>query len=497
MNPRFRAALTVAVTTAVALLGAALAAEPAEPGMKTATFDRDPEWDGHNNRSARKAPPLVVRQDFGFSNTAHAGGKPGEIGGFLSQAAEPAYYGQVIDPITFDAPWTASGKLTVRKGGTPDDTGAHLLLGLFNSRTINEWRTPNTIAIRISARGDAFSAYVEYCTSKWRAGGDSTPFPLRTDPFHTGDTPHEWSLAYDPKGNDGKGVVTATIDGKTAFCNLSDGHKADGATFDRFGILNVMKDGGDGSEFYVDDVTINGKRETFDNDPNWDAKDNRRTYPTRSVRPRFDFGYSDTNFAGGKSKGEIGGQTFRGDCRYGERLACYGDAVGPLKLDRPIKASGKIALTRGVTDSTALFGFYNARSSMEVADRQDSGTPKSFLGVAIEGPSAEGFYFYPAYRVDGDGEGSGGRASDPLRIHPDGKSHDWSLVYDPAGDGGKGTITISLDRKSVSAPLAEGHKEIGATLDRFGIITTWIDGNGQHVYLDDLTYTAEQGGPEK
>ena len=24
--------------------------------------------------------------------------------------------------------------------------------------------------------------------------------------------------------------------------------------------------------------------------------------------------------------------------------------------------------------------------------------------------------------------------------------------------------------------------------DRFGLITTWIDGNGQRVYFDDLTY---------
>jgi hypothetical protein len=29
-------------------------------------------------------------------------------------------------------------------------------------------------------------------------------------------------------------------------------------------------------------------------------------------------------------------------------------------------------------------------------------------------------------------------------------------------------------------------------LDRFGLVTTWIDGNGQKVYFDDLTYTARQ-----
>lgn len=52
----------------------------------------------------------------------------------------------------------------------------------FNSETVNEWRTPNTIAMRLNGRGENFFAYVEYCTSKWRAGGDTTPFPSLTDP---------------------------------------------------------------------------------------------------------------------------------------------------------------------------------------------------------------------------------------------------------------------------------------------------------------------------
>ena len=37
--------------------------------------------------------------------------------------------------------------------------------------------------------------------------------------------------------------------------------------------------------------------------------------------------------------------------------------------------------------------------------------------------------------------------------------------------------------------LDAGHKQIGAHFNRFGIITTHIDGSGQTVYFDDLTYT--------
>ena len=36
--------------------------------------------------------------------------------------------------------------------------------------------------------------------------------------------------------------------------------------------------------------------------------------------------------------------------------------------------------------------------------------------------------------------------------------------------------------------LDAGHKQIGAHFNRFGIITTHIDGSGQTVYFDDLTY---------
>ena len=40
-------------------------------------FDKDPGWDGHNNRSVK---PETIRQDFGWSSdTTNAGGTAGEI----------------------------------------------------------------------------------------------------------------------------------------------------------------------------------------------------------------------------------------------------------------------------------------------------------------------------------------------------------------------------------------------------------------------------------
>ena len=40
--------------------------------------------------------------------------------------------------------------------------------------------------------------------------------------------------------------------------------------------------------------------------------------------------------------------------------------------------------------------------------------------------------------------------------------------------------------------LSDGHRKIGARFNRFGIITTWVDGNSQTIYFDDLTYTCKQ-----
>src|SRR3989442_12135287 len=125
---------------------------------------------------------------------------------------------------------------------------------------------------------------------------------------------------------------------------LDSGHKADGAIFNRFGILNVMKSADDPGQIWLDNVTINGEPHSFNSDPGWDELNNRNTYISANVRPRFDFGYSPgSNFAGGQSAGEIGGQTFRGDSRLqvnGTLIAYYVDPPSDdLTLNKPLTAS--------------------------------------------------------------------------------------------------------------------------------------------------------------
>ena len=77
-------------------------------------------------------------------------------------------------------------------------------------------------------------------------------------------------------------------------------------------------------------------------------------------------------------------------------------------------------------------------------------------------------------------------------ILPNRKSHDWTFRYTPAGADGRGQITVTLGRQKTVLDLGQSHRLARTRFDRFGIITTWIDGNGQRIYFDDLTYTASQ-----
>lgn len=451
-------------------------------------FDHDPGWAGHQNRSAK---PQVVHQDFGWSNgTTNAGEPPGEIGGLIAPAAEPAFYARKFPRRTYQDRLFASGRLLVEKGS------GHALLGFFDANSLNEWRTPNTIALRIHQRGELFHCHLEYCTSQWRAGaGIIGQYDKVRDRMNAKEMPagqvYRWSLEYFPGGQEDPGRITATLGTNTASRELSSGHKSDGAQFNYFGLVNVLKQYDGAGRLWLKDVVINGQREIMSTDPMWEGSGNRRTYESLNVRPRFDFGFSSTQFAGGKGSGELGGLFFRGDCRYAERLAAYGDRLNLLTLERPLRASGKVSLRRGVSDSTTLIGFYHSEESLAINSSQQFSTPKNFLGAAIEGPSGEGFYFYPVYRGH-DGDPSSGMGTRPPRIYPDGASHDWTLAYDPGRPGTMGKLTITLDGQSTSRDLPVSVGKRGTILDRFGLVTPWIDGNGQHVYFDDLSYTASQ-----
>lgn len=461
-------------------LGASTVFAQQTTAIRTEHFDHDPNWDGHNNRLGLNNP-TTVRQDFGYTNSSRF--KKPAIGGWVAAAATPAFYAKKIGPFDLRNSFSASGKIIVPKGGE------NVLIGFFNDATAREWRTANTIALRVDGRKTNFYAYLEYCTSKWRAGAvfpQKGPDPRRWE-FEGGDGVHTWSLSYDAKA----GTITGSMDGRETVLPFVNGHREDGLTVNHFGILNCLKsDDMHHGEVWLTDLVINGRAESLEEDPKWDARNNCRTYKGDNVRPRFNFGYSPTHFAGGEGAGELGGIVFCGDERSDKTMAYYGDRVGKLNLDQPLQASGRVVLMRGPTDSRTLLGFFHSRDSIRRGTTQKQSLPTDFLGVSVEGPSREGFFFYPVYATDKLGVSGTVKKHRPY-IYPDGKSHAWTMKYDPKANDGDGEIVVTFDDKSCVAKLAAAARKTGAHFDRFGIVTTYIDGNGQTVYFDDLSYTVE------
>jgi hypothetical protein len=51
---------------------------------------------------------------------------------------------------------------------------------------------------------------------------------------------------------------------------------------------------------------------------------------------------------------------------------------------------------------------------------------------------------------------------------------------------------VTLDDKSCVLKIPASVKKSGASFDRFGICTPWIDGNSVTAWFDDLDYTFNQ-----
>jgi hypothetical protein len=425
----------------------------------------------------------MTRQAFGHSRTRRAGGRtPGEIGGFIQRSVTPAWYAAPIEERTLDHRLAASGKLAV----TAAEGGSGMLFGWFHESS-RGWRTPNSIAFRLDGNGGTYWVFHEYGTRSWLTGGagcfegdayQTTP----TKPFPADGTVHEWSMLYDPAGNDGHGQMTFTLDGKPYELPLPAEHRLDGATFNRFGMFNQQATG-DGMEVYLDDVVLDGRRFEFDEDPRWEGRGNHGEFIDRFVRPLTDFGFSETTFAGG-GKGEIGGVVWRD-----EPPAFYADRVGPLSLADELHAEGSIVLARATSDSGVYIGWFDSRTKLEAKPSPDrkSTREKNLLGVLIEGPSRAGHYFRAAYRTS---KGEGKTEDEGPTIKPDGTAHAWSIRYTPGRGGGAGRIAVRLDGVERVTEVPPEHALDGAAFDRFGIFNLSREGLFLEIYIDDVRYAA-------
>jgi hypothetical protein len=462
--------------------GIASAAEPPATIIKTESFDRDPRWEGHNNRVEPKRVPTIT-QDFGYSATSHAAKVKGEVGGQITRSTKPASYGLKVSK-TLNDTLSASGTFALTKT-TP---GGGYFFGWFAAEQEGGGGRPvGSLGFNFDGEHTGGRLACRLITAANKSCGTFiTPFvpgKYRPTPIKNDGTRYHWSLNYDPAANDGKGrfLVVVTSDAKTDdwesktfTIDLPDGYKKDGAAFDRFGFMNMMKTGGSITA-YFGDLDLDGQPVDLSKDPGWVGSNNRETHPERDVVGAHDFGFSNTTFAGGTA-GEIGGNLWRSG-----KYAYYADRVGPLSLDDRLEASGHVILKVGAPDSDMFIGWFGA------AQKDKPPTEAGhFLGVHVGGPTRVGHYFNPALTT---GKGTRGKVDKGPVIVP-GRVYEWSLVYDPSANGGNGEIRVTLGKEAVTLALKPGWKAQGATLDRFGLFTSDIGGQLVRIYFDDLKYSS-------
>jgi hypothetical protein len=485
-----------------AVVGSVSADERPGPVLRTESFDRDPGWDAHNNRIVPAKYPTIV-QDFKFSRTNFAGEAPGEMGGQVWRAAEPAFYAARIGPRTLDDRLTASGTFAITRT-TP---GGGVFFGFFRAAQPGAGGRPiASLGLHLDSEHAGGRLAVRLITGQNQSCGTFiTPFipgKFRPTPIRNDGTRYAWTLDYDPQAGGGRGRFTFTLrsdahtpgemekadlpesfrqeahgrfPSTTTFAvDLPEGYRRQETRFDHFGLMNMMKAGG-WMTIYFDDLHYDGRSEDFADDPHWDASGNRLTYQATDVGGAHNFGFSGTNHAGGRS-GELGGTFWRAG-PYGY----YADRVGPLSLEHRLEAHGRVVLEAGAPDSDMFLGWFN---SAERERPPNEAGP--FLGVHVGGPTRVGHYFHPAFAT---ATGTRGLADGGPVLWP-GKVYEWSLVYDPTAAGGQGAIRVTLGDEPVTLVLKKGIKAQGARFDRFGVFTSTIGGQVVKIFLDDLSYTA-------
>ena len=288
-----------------------------------------------------------------------------------------------------------------------------------------------------------------------------------------------------------QGTVVLQVDGRSYKFAVPRDRRNQPTAFDRFGIFNQQMSSREFA-FVVADLTVNGQKIDLSHDPAWQGYYNRVQFQEQDFQ-RQDFGFSETNWAGGKI-GEIGGTFYRVEpndpnCGY------YGDPVGKITLDDPLHFDGNICFTRGSTDAGMFFGFFNSNGNkVDLAVGANSGfLLDGLMGLTIDGPTRIGYYLNVECAPT---RAARRRVSGPIYL-PTGVPTHVSFDYDPKANNGLGAITVKLGNHSFTVDLKRQQREQKATFDHFGMACTRVGGKYVTVYLDDVTYTARRGSDYK
>jgi hypothetical protein len=222
---------------------------------KKEDLSKDPGWEGLGNRARFVDDVEYGINNFGFSDSAYAGGKRGEVGGRLfscnpSEEEFKAYYGDRVGPLSLEDRLSARGRF-VAKEFCIDSSFA---LGWFNAAK-QGWPIENFVGVHFdSLSTEGRIAAPLYGTVEGNKRGEAGQLV-----FEPGKQ-YEWALEYDPAGANGRGMISFTMGGKTVTGVLREGDKVKGAVLDRFGIMNMQWANSKWCEVYFDDLIYTSGR---------------------------------------------------------------------------------------------------------------------------------------------------------------------------------------------------------------------------------------------
>jgi hypothetical protein len=224
------------------------------------SFDSDPGWTANANWPST----------FGWSATSHAGGPVGEIGGVIDMAGItlPAYYGVSLGTVhnLNSTLLSASGRFAITSQSPWGALDFYAGIGFFNSASSGS--NPQ-LGFQLAEHGNSTSAQSSATRAKVNLGLDGAASSINPNPAYKMATNYvgyyNFNFTYDPAiGNgrltlnitdqDGNAVPSITGAAVAKTINLTAAQRAQGATFDSFGI-NIGKTGGMGfEEFWLDNL---------------------------------------------------------------------------------------------------------------------------------------------------------------------------------------------------------------------------------------------------
>ena len=194
----------------------------------------------------------VNGNDFGQSDTSHAGGVTGEAGGRFTRSGHTRYYADTtLTGLDLGKPIEASGKLDHTSANRPD-FGRPMLLGHFDVDNMVDQGI--RLGITFTNAGSTDNSLF------WRAdlGSVAAGTPIEI----SANSDLEWSYQWDPHGGtDLVGALTVNLNGTTQVIELTTAQRSSLAahSLGGFGFLGVAKpddnESGWYADLFIDDVT--------------------------------------------------------------------------------------------------------------------------------------------------------------------------------------------------------------------------------------------------